>query len=141
VHEFFSYWYEWVRSPNRRRPALRQTGLPQSATSILHRLTYGGPVHLSALARSLGLDTSTISRQLEPLRAEGLVVERPLDANPRATEISLSAKGRGMSRRIAKAQTEYWACVLERMPAKDRFELARLLVGLRNAMEAHDAAQ
>jgi DNA-binding MarR family transcriptional regulator len=98
-------------------------------------------MHLSALARSLGLDKSTISRQLEPLRAEGLVAERPLDENRRVSEISLSAKGRGMSRRIAKVQTEYWTGVLDRMPAADREDLARLLHDLRCAMDAHDAEE
>jgi DNA-binding MarR family transcriptional regulator len=138
VHEFFVYWYEWLRSPGRRRTSEQLTGLPQSASMILHRLQYFGPVSVGELARAFGLDKSTISRQLEPLRQEGLIDETPYESNRRMSRISVSARGRKLSNRIASAQIEYWTAVLDHLSSTEQRQLAKLLGRLREAIEAQD---
>jgi DNA-binding MarR family transcriptional regulator len=139
VHEFFRYWFEWVRSPARRRQSELQTGLPQSAAMILHRLQFHGPVSVTALARSFGLDKSTISRQLQPLRAAGLIEETPDETNRRVWHISVSEEGLELCERVATAQIEYWRDVLAHLPADDRVHLVRALGELQQAMETHNA--
>lgn len=140
VHEFFVFWYEWLRSPARRRMAEQQSGLPQSASMILHRLRYFGPISVSELARAFGLDKSTISRQLEPLRHERLITETPDEANRRISRISVSARGRRLSDRIASAQIQYWSSVLGHLTATEQRQMARLLGRLKEAIEAEDVA-
>ena len=138
VHEFFVYWYEWLRSPGRRRMSEQLTGLPQSASMILHRLRHFGPVSVGELARAFGLDKSTISRQLEPLRQEGLIDETPYETNRRMSRISVSARGRKLSDRVASAQIQYWAAVLDHLSATEQRQLAKLLGRLQEAIEAQD---
>jgi len=138
VHEFFVYWFEWVRSPGRRRTSEQLTGLPQSALMILHRVQHFGPVSVGELARAFGLDKSTISRQLEPLRQEQLIDETPYETNRRMSRISVSARGRKLSNRIASAQIEYWTAVLDHLSATEQRQLAKLLGRLQEAIEAQD---
>jgi DNA-binding MarR family transcriptional regulator len=138
VHEFFVYWYEWLRSPARRRMAEQQSGLPQSASMILHRLRYFGPISVGELARTFGLDKSTISRQLEPLRQERLITETPDQANRRISRISVSARGRRLSDRIAAAQIQYWSSVIGHLTVSEQRQLATLLGRLKDAIEAED---
>ena len=47
VHEFFWFWYEWVRSPARRRQIDVLTGLPESAWKILYKLRSSGPLSVT----------------------------------------------------------------------------------------------
>ena len=138
MHEFFVYWYEWLRSPARRRMAEQQSGLPQSASMILHRLRYFGPISVGELARTFGLDKSTISRQLEPLRQERLITETPDQANRRISRISVSARGRRLSDRIAGAQIQYWSSVIGHLTVSEQRQLATLLGRLKDAIEAED---
>jgi DNA-binding MarR family transcriptional regulator len=140
VHEFFVYWYELLRSPTRRRMSEQRSGLPQSASMILHRLRYFGPISVGELARAFGLDKSTISRQLEPLRQERLITETPDESNRRISRISVSARGRRLSDRIASAQIEYWSAVLDHLTASEQRQLARLLGRLKEAIEAQEVA-
>ena len=105
---------------------------------ILHRLQYFGPVSVGELARAFGLDKSTISRQLEPLRQEGLIDETPYESNRRMSRISVSARGRKLSNRIATAQIEYWTAVLDHLSSTEQRQLAKLLGRLREAIEAQD---
>lgn len=138
VHEFFSYWYEWVRSPTRRRLTEYRAGLPQSAAMILHRVFVVGPIRISELARSLGLDKSTISRQLEPLRTARLLDEEPDATNRRASKVSLSVRGRQLIDRIAESNIDYWESVLDHLSVTEQRQLARLLGRLRQAIDAQD---
>jgi DNA-binding MarR family transcriptional regulator len=136
VHEFFTYWYESLRAPGRRRPTEDVTSLPQSAIFIMHRLKFLGPLSVSDLGRSFGLDRSTISRQLEPLRAERLIDEVPHPRNRRITLISVSARGQRLLEKVANAHIAYWSEVLARLPEAERDQLAALLGKLRAAIDA-----
>jgi len=105
---------------------------------ILHRVQHFGPVSVGELARAFGLDKSTISRQLEPLRQEQLIDETPYETNRRMSRISVSARGRKLSNRIASAQIEYWTAVLDHLSATEQRQLAKLLGRLQEAIEAQD---
>jgi DNA-binding MarR family transcriptional regulator len=94
---------------------------------------------VTELARSFGLDKSTISRQLQPLRAAGLIHEAPDETNRRVWQISVSGTGHDLFERVAAAQIDYWSQVLARLPDPDRHRLAVALEQLRAAMDAHDA--
>jgi DNA-binding MarR family transcriptional regulator len=58
--------------------------------TILHR---HGQLRVSELADQLGLDQSTVSRQLKPLDAAGLITRQAHDGDRRVAILSLSDKG------------------------------------------------
>jgi DNA-binding MarR family transcriptional regulator len=139
VHRFFWYWYEWMASPTRRREIEQLTDLPRSASLILWKVLFLGPLSVTDLARAMGLEKSTVSRQLEPLRAKQLVVEAPGGRNRRASEISITPAGRAICDRIDDSQTRFWSRVLSHMPAEDRRGLVASLQALQHAMDAETA--
>ena len=138
VHEFFSFWYEWVRSPAHRRQVDEVTRLPEAALRLLGQIEAYGPVSVTALARTVDLDKSTVSRHLEPLRAGGLIVETP--APGRVTEVSISPEGRAVRQALADTHIAYWSDVLSHVPEPRRRALARALADLQRAMETENAA-
>jgi DNA-binding MarR family transcriptional regulator len=58
--------------------------------TVLHR---HGDLRVSELADHLGLDQSTVSRQLKPLDAAGLITRQAHDGDRRVAILSLSDKG------------------------------------------------
>ena len=58
--------------------------------TVLHR---HGQLRVSELADQLGLDQSTVSRQLKPLDAAGLITRQAHDGDRRVAILSLSDKG------------------------------------------------
>jgi DNA-binding MarR family transcriptional regulator len=140
VHRFFWYWYEWMASPARRRQLESVSGLPQSASLLLWRILFLGPLGVTDLARAVGLEKSTVSRQLEPLRARGLVAETPGGRNRRTSEISITPAGRAVCDRIDALQLDYWSAVLSHLPPPDRHRLTASLESLQQAMDAEAAA-
>lgn len=71
---------------------LAPTGLRSTQFVVLVAINLHEPVGPAALARELVLDRSTLSRNLKPLIAEGLVRVRP--NGQRAHVIGLTAKGK-----------------------------------------------
>ncbi len=93
-------------------------------------------MRVSDLAANVGLDASTVSRQIKQLEAEG-IVERTADpADGRASLVKLSNHGRatmqaGFERRFKRIQA-----VLEPWSAKDRAVLQQLLTRLATDLAA-----
>ncbi len=78
-------------------------GLRITQFSLLRTLAQHGPLRINALATHALLDRTALSRNLEPLAAEGLVrVAAGRDARTR--EVTLTRAGEAM---LAKA-TPYW---------------------------------
>jgi DNA-binding MarR family transcriptional regulator len=74
--------------------ALRSTGITSGQFTILSSLLRDKPVQIGSLAELLGLDRTTLNRNLRPLESEDLVttVSDPEDARVRG--IQLTAAGR-----------------------------------------------
>lgn len=139
TYRFFAFFFEWVKSPTRRQIALNLTGLPESGSAILHRLEQGGPTSVSALANSLSLDQSTVSRQLEPLRASGYITEEPFADNRRKVRVSVSEAGQEISDRVAQYWIDYWTRVMSHLDADSQRQLVELLGQLHAAIDAEEA--
>lgn len=73
--------------------ALAASGLKTTQYSLLSHLLQLGPIAPGELARRMGLDASTLTRNLQPLLAAGWLVQ---DAGPdaRTRSISLTDAGR-----------------------------------------------
>ena len=135
LHEFFWFWYEWVRSPARRRQIDDLTGLPESAWKILVKLRSAGPMSVTDIGRVVDLDKSTVSRHLEPLRVAQLIVETPGSHNRRVLG-GLGERARGGAVRPRRRRARAVLVRRARAPAGCRAPRARALLGrLQVAME------
>jgi DNA-binding MarR family transcriptional regulator len=85
--------------------ALAPAGVTVNDYAILARLDDEGPLPVGALAARLAMDRSTLSRELAPLIAAGLVTASPDEHDGRRRLLSLSAAG---STRVRDARPR-WA--------------------------------
>lgn len=94
---------------------------------LLVRLLECEPQRASDLARDLGLDKSTMSRQIVALERDGLLerVEDPADG--RAALVRLSRQGRRSLAETRDARRRALRVLLSGWSAQDRREFARLL--------------
>ena len=141
VHLFFRFFFsDWVRDPSRQRLTVATTGLQEASYLLLRRLFDTGPASVSDLARGVGLDPSTVNRQVRPLRDEGLVEPRQ-GVVGRSTALRVTEAGAGVLARMELAQVKDWERVMEALPAERRDELAAVLGDLRAAMMAATASR
>lgn len=113
--------------------------LDGSAYAILVLLQDTGPLRAGDLVASLGLDKSTVSRQVASLVELGLVDRAPDPVDGRAQVLSPSAEGSARLERIREARRARWAADLADWPADDVAALAELLGRLNRIGEAHEA--
>lgn len=135
VHRFFWFWFEWVRSPSRRRQTEELTGLPLSASMILWQLIFHGPLSVTDIGRKLGLQKSTVSRQLQPLREGKLVSETPGHHNKKVSLVSIAPAGEAVCAQLEGLYYDYWARVVDRLTDAQRHRLTAALTDLRAAMD------
>lgn len=101
--------------------------LDRASYGVLARLGSIAPVRLSDLAQELGVDVSTVSRQVQALEQKGLVTRGPDPVDGRAVRLELSRKGRAVLRKMQAAWQETIAGVLIDWKPADIREFALLL--------------
>lgn len=101
---------------------------------ILARLDPEPGVRLSELAAGLGLDLSTVSRQIPPLEQAGFVTRRPDPDDRRASLVHLTPAGVDASRRIAAYRTRLVSQLVADWATADVDRLAVLLDRLATAL-------
>ncbi|MGY1782030.1 MarR family winged helix-turn-helix transcriptional regulator [Geodermatophilus sp. SYSU D01036] len=117
--------------------------LDGAAYGLLALLADAGPLRASDLVARLGLDKSTVSRQVASLVALGMVDREPDPADGRAQVLTPSPEGAVRLARIRDARRERWEADLSGWPAEDVAQLGELLARfnrLGEAREAGDAA-
>jgi DNA-binding MarR family transcriptional regulator len=90
--------------------ALRESGLRSTQFSVLQVLDRGGELTQGDLGERLAIDTTTLTRSLRPLVAEGLVAS-VVGADRRERRLTLTAKGRECKRGATMA----WNSVQRRL--------------------------
>ncbi len=106
--------------------ALRPIGLKGTQFSLLTALALLGPVPLSELARELGMDRTSLTRNLRPLLREGYVREdRGEDRRQRI--LDLTDAGRRIYREALPLWQAVQDCVEDRLGTE---RMARLLADL-----------
>ena len=113
--------------------------LDGSAYAVLALLQDTGPLRAGDLVASLGLDKSTVSRQVSSLVELGLVERAPDPADGRVQVLSPSAEGMARLHRIREARRARWEADLSDWPADDVATLAELLARLNRIGEAREA--
>ncbi|OYY67101.1 MarR family winged helix-turn-helix transcriptional regulator [Sphingomonas sp. 28-62-11] len=74
--------------------ALRPIELTSGQFAILAGLNQEGSASIGALADGLGLERTTLTRNLLPLEADGLIRSAPGDGDKRVRGLTLTAQGR-----------------------------------------------
>lgn len=95
--------------------------IDRSAATILGALYFHEPVRLSDLADHLGLDRSTISRQVAAAFAQGWVRRDGDTRDARAAMLTLSARGHEVRRKLANTFEAICDDLLSSWNQADRF--------------------
>ena len=114
---------------------LGAVSLETSLYPVLRRVAEGVP-RLTDLAELLGVELSTVSRQVRQLEDLGLVDRAADPDDGRAVSLSLTAAGRQALADFQVARRRRMAELLDDWSGPDRAELARLLTRLATAIEA-----
>jgi DNA-binding MarR family transcriptional regulator len=101
--------------------------LDGAAFGLLALLQDAGPLRASDLVARLGLDKSTVSRQVASLVGLGLVDRSADPDDGRAQVLTPSAEGAARLAQIRDARRERWEADLGHWPAEDVATLAELL--------------
>jgi DNA-binding transcriptional MerR regulator/DNA-binding MarR family transcriptional regulator len=113
--------------------------LDGAAYGLLVLLDDAGPLRASDVVARLGLDKSTVSRQVANLAALGLVDRAADPDDGRAQVLTPSAEGAARLARIREARRARWEQDLAGWPASDVATLGELLGRLNRLGEAHEA--
>lgn len=113
---------------------LAGAGLKGTQYTLLSQVVARGPTAPSALARAMGMDASTLTRNLRPLLEQGLLVQGP-GADARSRQVDVTDAGRA---RHAQARAR-WKRAQEALNERlGRAEVAALHVVLDRALARMD---
>ncbi|MED5612037.1 MULTISPECIES: MarR family winged helix-turn-helix transcriptional regulator [Pseudomonas] len=107
--------------------ALQGIGLTVAQFSLLRHLARLEQPSISELAEAMGLDRSTLGRNLRPLQAEGLVVLQGDAGDQRNRLVLLTAAGRERLEQGAQPWEAAQRRMYERLGAERREQLMALL--------------
>ena len=113
--------------------------LDGAAYGLLALLQDTGPLRATTLVTRLGLDKSTVSRQVATLVDLGLVDRAPDPVDGRAQVLTPSAEGSARLDRIREARRARWEADMADWPAEDVVALGELLGRLNRLGEARYA--
>lgn len=115
-------------------------GLTVAQAATLDALGAQGPLRLGALGQRLGVQASTLTRNLDRLEQAGLVRREPDPQDARAARVALTAAGRRAARQVERQEEAFARSVLDRIPAGRREHamgaLQDLLRAVREATES-----
>ncbi|TMD95337.1 MAG: MarR family transcriptional regulator [Chloroflexi bacterium] len=112
---------------------------------LLRTLEETGPLPISQLADRVGLDASTVTRQVAALEGDGFAERRVDPADRRCCLVQPSDRGRRLMGEVQRQRRERFEELLSGWSDADRADLARLLARLNRSINvpAHegDAAE
>lgn len=101
--------------------------LDRASYLIARTLEDSGPVSINGLASTLGLDPTTVTRQVAAMETSRLLLRRADPDDGRVSLISLSRNGRRRMRAVQLARRERLATLLGSWTDDDRRQLGHLL--------------
>ena len=104
--------------------------IERAGIALLGRLTECGDARLSDLAAQLGLDVSTVSRQVRQLVDLDLLERSPDPADGRAARLRVTDRGERVVEDVRAARRDLLGRALADWPTDDRTTLTRLLTRL-----------
>ena len=127
-----------TRSTRQRDRIARATGLPLTIASIgaLRVVEQGEAPSATDVAHRLGIDPSTVSRQLRPLEEHELVSRNVDEVDRRVTRLTVTAAGRRVLEQVERTTIEALAGALENWSTDDRELLGQLITRLNDDLLA-----
>ena len=119
--------------------AIEQTQLPceMAGAVALVRLEVLGPVRLTELAGALGLDPSSVSRQVAALERAGLVAREKDPTDQRAVRLALTERGTQAVAALQAARAEALAALTPGWTPTEIDDLTDRLARLHTDITAH----
>jgi DNA-binding MarR family transcriptional regulator len=111
--------------------------LDKSSYLLLRTLEVTGPVDISALATALGLDPSTVGRQVTAMRAADLVERRAAEDDRRRCVITATEKGRRLLAETRHRRRERTAELLDGWTEDELTTLATMFRKYNGAVAEH----
>ncbi len=130
-----------AESTRRAAPDAAHRMLDRAAYLILRRLAADGPANVNAIALALGLDGSTVTRQVSALEADGLVSRVRDPADGRAIVVAPTPEGLARMATVRRARQDVYARILADWSAADRADLAALLGRLNADLDAYNRGE
>jgi DNA-binding MarR family transcriptional regulator len=116
--------------------------MDRAAYLLLNRLDREGPMGVKALAAGMGIDSSTVTRQVAPLVDTGLVKRTSHPEDGRAVVLRLSARGRARLEEVRTSRRQLMAEVTQDWTPDERESFCTLLTRFNSALSArHLVAQ
>jgi DNA-binding MarR family transcriptional regulator len=133
LYEFTELIAANVRSGRQRERVMKAAKVPLTSAQLnaLRIVERHGPVPVMELARRLGVDQSTASRQLRPLEEQKLVTRASDDSDRRVAWLSLTPKGARVVQRTTEVWLDDYGIALADWSDADRAALGELLGRLR----------
>ena len=105
-----------------------RNSMDRAAYLLLNRLDREGPMGVKALAEAMGIDSSTVTRQVAPLVDTGLVKRTSHPEDGRAVVLALSPRGRGRLEEVRDSRRRLMAEVTGDWTPQEREVFTDLLV-------------
>ena len=118
--------------------ALRPSGLKITQFSLLSAVRELGPVSITALAEVLGLERTSLSRNLRPLEKQGLIRVSP-EGYKRTRTVELTVAGRALWREARGLWEQAQSAIDAHLGAERAAQLRDLLADV-SALDRDDAA-
>ncbi|MBV2356464.1 MarR family transcriptional regulator [Streptomyces sp. J2-1] len=115
--------------------------MDRAAYLLLNRLDKEGPMGVKALAASMGIDSSTVTRQVAPLVDSGLVKRTSHPEDGRAVVLQLSPRGTARLEEVRSSRRQLMAELTHDWEPADRERFCALLTRFNTALSARTAVQ
>jgi DNA-binding MarR family transcriptional regulator len=90
-----------------------RNSMDRAAYLLLNRLDQDGPTGVKALAAGMGIDSSTVTRQVAPLVDSGLVTRASHPEDGRAVVLQLSPRGVSRLEQVRSSRRELMAILTD----------------------------
>ncbi|MEV6108787.1 MarR family transcriptional regulator [Streptomyces sp. NPDC051940] len=104
-----------------------RNSMDRAAYLLLNRLDQEGPMGVKALAAGMGIDSSTVTRQVAPLVDSGLVKRTSHPEDGRAVVLQLSPRGQARLAEVRASRRELMAMLTEEWSPEEREAFTTLL--------------
>lgn len=111
-----------------------RNSMDRAAYLLLNRLEQVGPVGVKALASGMGIDSSTVTRQVAPLVDAGLVNRTSHPEDGRAVLLELSERGTDRLEQVRSSRRELMALATEGWSDEEQGTFLTLLTRFNTAL-------
>ncbi|MBN3930419.1 MarR family transcriptional regulator [Streptomyces verrucosisporus] len=116
-----------------------RNSMDRAAYLLLNRLDRDGPTGVKALAAGMGIDSSTVTRQVAPLVESGLVKRTSHPDDGRAVVLQLSPRGAARLEQVRASRRELMEVLTRDWDEEERTAFCELLTRFNQALSDFQA--